>query len=267
VVGGGLASIDVVKVLQLEMTSRRLAERGIATDLVEMEVEGIPATLAHHGLEWKDLGLEGCSLYYRRRIEDMPLAEAPPAATPEQTKKVEAVRRRILEKAQAKFLFKVEPLWSPIGLLTHGDRLEGLRFARTRLNEHGKALIVAGEVRNVEAPLTISSIGSIPEPIEGLPMDGELLRLADLDLGKVLDFEQVFGCGNVVTGKGNLVASRRHADQVAAAMVGRLELRANGNADGAVDELLRRVRERQEIVGYPSDYRSWIQRVAPHEPG
>jgi NADPH-dependent glutamate synthase beta subunit-like oxidoreductase len=266
VVGGGLASIDVVKVLQLEMTCRKLAERGIHPDLVEMEVEGIPATLARHGIEWKELGIEGCRLYYRRRIEDMPLAEAPPNAKPEQIAKIEAVRRRILEKAQAKFLFHVEPLWSPIGLLTHGDRLEGLRFARTRLNEQGKAVIVAGEVRNVEAPLVISSIGSIPEPIEGLPMDGELLRLSDFDLGKVLDYEHVFGCGNVVTGKGNLVASRRHADQVATAMIDRLELRANGNAEGAVGELLRRVRERQDIVGYGSDYHSWIERVAPVDP-
>jgi len=266
VVGGGLASIDVVKVLQLEMTCRKLAERGIVADLVEMEVEGIPATLAQHGLEWKDLGLEGATIYYRRRIEDMPLAEAPPNAKPEQIAKVEAVRRRILEKAQSKFLFKVEPLWSPIGLLTHGDRLEGLRFARTRLNEHGKAVIVSGEVLNVDAPLTISSIGSIPEPIEGLAMDGELLRLADFDLGKVVDYDHVFGCGNVVTGKGNLVASRRHADQVATAMVDRLELRANGNVESAIGDLLRRVRERQDMVGYPSDYRAWIQQVAPQDP-
>jgi len=266
IVGGGLASIDVVKVLQLEMTCRKLAERGIVADLVEMEVEGIPATLAQHGLEWKDLGLEGATIYYRRRIEDMPLAEAPPNAKPEQIAKVEAVRRRILEKAQSKFLFKVEPLWSPIGLLTHGDRLEGLRFARTRLNEHGKAVIVSGEVLNVDAPLTISSIGSIPEPIEGLAMDGELLRLADFDLGKVVDYDHVFGCGNVVTGKGNLVASRRHADQVATAMVDRLELRANGNVESAIGDLLRRVRERQDMVGYPSDYRAWIQQVAPQDP-
>jgi ferredoxin--NADP+ reductase len=266
VVGGGLASIDVAKALQLETTYRKLADRGIRVDLIEMEVEGIPATLAKHGLEWKDLGLEGCSIYYRRRVEDMPLAEAPAQASPEQLKKVEAVRRRILEKAQAKFLFRVEPLWSPIGLLTHGDRLEGLRFARTRLNEHGKAVLVPGEVRNVEAPLTISSIGSIPEPIEGLPMDGELLRLADLDLGKVLDYDQVFGCGNVVTGKGNLVASRRHADQVATAVVDRLAVHANGNADAAFADLLRRVRQRQDSVGYPADYRAWARQVAPADP-
>lgn len=265
IVGGGLASIDVAKVLQLEMTVSKLAERGITADLVQMEVDGIPATLQHHGLEWSDLGLEGCVIYYRRRIEDMPLAEVPPNATPEQQKKVETVRRRILEKAQSKFLFRVEPQWAPIGLLTHGDRLEGLRFARTRLNEHGKAVLVPGEVRNVEAPLTISSIGSIPEPIEGLPMDGELLRLTDFELGKVVDFENVFGCGNVVTGKGNLVASRRHADQVATAVVDRLQTRVNGNAEAAYADLFRRIRERQQIVGYGSGYRNWIAQVAPPE--
>lgn len=263
IVGGGLASIDVAKVLQLEATIRKLAERGIEQDLVELETAGIPATLERYGLRWEDLGLRGCTLYYRRRIEDMPLAEIPLRATPEQAKRIEGVRRRILEKAQAKYKFQVEPLWSPIGLLTHGDRLEGLRFARTRLDEHGKAVIVPGEVRNVEAPLTISSIGSIPQPIEGLPMDGELLRLADFEHGRVMDFENVFGCGNAVTGKGNLVASRRHASHVASYVLEHLDVPAAGSE--ATEEVLRRVRERQEVVGYPGDYRSWIERVAPPE--
>src|SRR5581483_11038184 len=65
VVGGGLASIDVVKVLQLESVSRRLKARGIDVDLIEMEVDGIPETLARHGLKYEDLGLWGCTLYYR----------------------------------------------------------------------------------------------------------------------------------------------------------------------------------------------------------
>ena len=66
VVGGGLASIDVVKVLMLETTRAKLRERGIEVDLVEMEVKGIPKTLERHGLAFEDLGLEGCTLFYRR---------------------------------------------------------------------------------------------------------------------------------------------------------------------------------------------------------
>src|SRR5690242_3788001 len=41
VVGGGLASIDVVKVLQIEATLKGLAERGIQEDMVRIEREGV----------------------------------------------------------------------------------------------------------------------------------------------------------------------------------------------------------------------------------
>ena len=83
VVGGGLASIDVAKALMLEITRAKLAERGIEVDLVEMEVKGIPKTCERHGLGYEDLGIEGCTLFYRRGESDMPLVEIPEAqATP-----------------------------------------------------------------------------------------------------------------------------------------------------------------------------------------
>src|SRR3984893_3643609 len=44
VVGGALASIDVVKILQLETYERALAARGIQTNMHELEKKGIPAT-------------------------------------------------------------------------------------------------------------------------------------------------------------------------------------------------------------------------------
>ncbi len=263
VVGGGLASIDVVKVVQLVTTRDALARRGIQEDILAMEAAGIPETLARHGLTWEDVGLRGCTLFYRRRIEDMPLTELPPNARPEQIEKAGAVRRRILEKAQSKFLFRVEPLAMPVGLLVEGDRLVGLRFARTRVDASGRAEVVPGEEWEVRSELVISSIGSIPAPIEGLAMEGELLRIEDFERGKVADYEHVFGCGNAVTGKGNLVASRRHGAQVAAHLAQRLDACANGNhSPERTAALLARVRERQRAVGFES-YRSWIERVRP----
>jgi NADPH-dependent glutamate synthase beta subunit-like oxidoreductase len=264
VIGGGLASIDVVKVLQLETTCRALEKRGIAADLIEMEVDGIPETLARHGLSWADLGVEPCTLYYRRRIEDMPLAEAPEKATPEQISKSENVRRRILEKAQAKYLFRIEPLTVPTGLVTDGDRLIGLRLARTRIDASGRAVVVPGEEREIRTGLVISSIGSIPEPIEGLKMDGELLRLESFDHGKVAEYEHVFGCGNVVTGKGNLVASRKHSAKVAAFLAAQPDPAHDGEDRArVVERLVQLVRDRQRSVGFDGDYRSWIARVKP----
>jgi len=263
VVGGGLASIDVVKVLQLIKTRDALAARGIQQDLLEMETKGIPETLAGHGLTWDDLGLRGCTLLYRRRIEDMPLTE-PPVGRPENPEKAAQVRRKILDKAQSKFLFRVEALATPIGLIVEGERLVGLRCARTRIDDSGRAAIVPGEEYDVRTPLVVSSIGSIPEPIEGLAMHGELLRIEDHERGKIADFEHVFGCGNVITGKGNLVASRRHSGQVVTHIAQRLDLQNSGwKQSESSAALLDRVRERQRTVGFDGDYRAWIERVRP----
>src|SRR5271170_3015704 len=65
VVGGGLASIDVVKVLQLENYERALRARGVQTDVYELEKKGIPATCKAHGVAPEDLGVNGCLLIYR----------------------------------------------------------------------------------------------------------------------------------------------------------------------------------------------------------
>ncbi|MFP6640363.1 MAG: FAD-dependent oxidoreductase, partial [Myxococcota bacterium] len=77
VVGGGLASIDVAKIVTLTCTQRALAERGIETSIVQLETKGIPKILAAHDLTWEELGLAGCTIYYRRRMEDMPLVGIP----------------------------------------------------------------------------------------------------------------------------------------------------------------------------------------------
>lgn len=261
VVGGGLASIDVVKVLQLVKVRDALAARGIEQDLLAMEAKGIPETLAKHGLTHEQLGLRGCTLAYRRRIEDMPLTEPPAGGKVEDPLKAATVRRKIFEKAQSKFLFNVEPLAMPVGLVVEGERLVGLRFARTRVDDTGRAAVVPGEDFDMRSAMIVSSIGSIPEPIDGLAMHGELLRIEDHERGKIADFEHVFGCGNVITGKGNLVASRRHSAQVA----GHLVQRFNGDtrASEHTVALLERVKERQRSVGFDGDYRAWIERVRP----
>jgi len=123
----------------------------------------------------------------------------------------------------------------------------------------------------------ISSIGSIPEEIPGIPMKGELFAFSDWELGRLADWPTVFSAGNVVTGKGNIVASRKHASQVAERMVEDLRDQAAALAEqvaeavaerpplapDALRELEARVRARQEAVGYTGDYASWIARVTP----
>jgi NADPH-dependent glutamate synthase beta subunit-like oxidoreductase len=275
VVGGGLASIDVAKVLMLETARARLRERGLDAPLLELEVKGIPKVLERHGLRFEDLGLRGCTLFYRRRVEDMPLVGLPDDATPERRAKVEGARRRLVEKAIEKFRFHIEPLAAPDGLLIEGDRLVGLRFRRTKM-EHGK-LVATDETFERRGAYVISSIGSIPEPIPGIAMKGELFAFTDWDLGRLAAWPTVYSAGNVVTGKGNIVASRNHAAHVAEQMAEELRGRAAALAeqvtasvaarpahdDAARAALEARVRARQQAVGYPGDYPAWIARVTP----
>ena len=292
VVGGGLASIDVVKVLMLETTRARLAERGIDVPMVQLEVKGIPRTLTAHGLAWEDLGLAGCTLFYRRRVLDMPLVEAPEGATAERLAKVANARQKLLEKAMEKYRFRFEALAAPDGLVVEGGRLAGLRFRRTRIE--GGRVVPLDETWERRGAYVISSIGSIPAPMEGIPMKGELYDFQDWDLGRLEGYPSVFAAGNVVTGKGNIVASRKHAAMVSEYVVEQFLGLGDGHAgeeaitDAAVrqarelagrvaehlsaceplpppalDALFARVRERQQIVGYDGDYPAWIARVTP----
>jgi NADPH-dependent glutamate synthase beta subunit-like oxidoreductase len=292
VVGGGLASIDVMKVLQIETTRHALAARGIEVETLRLEHEGIPEVLGAHGLTWESLGLRGATLFYRRRVEDMPLTEIPENVDPIRRRKFETTRRRILEKATAKYLFHVRPERMPVGLLVEDDRLVGLRFQHTRV-EDGRAVPVDGAFEAARAPLVVSSIGSVPDPIPGIARRGTLYDYADPELGRVRGYENVFAIGNVITGKGNIAVSRKHSLRVASRLVERflglgghegeermLDSEVARARDGAapiaawvtrrprLDEaqlaaLLARVRARQVAVGYAGTYREWIARVTP----
>jgi NADPH-dependent glutamate synthase beta subunit-like oxidoreductase len=296
VIGGGLASIDVIKVLQIEGARRTLEQRGIHVDMLHLEHAGIPAALAEHGLTWESLGLNGATLYYRRRIEDMPLADMPEDADAARRQKFEATRRRIVEKAMRKYLFQVQPLRAPVGFIVEGDRLVGLRFQHTEMKD-GRLTSVDGAFDDVRAPLIISSIGSIPAPIAGVPHQGEVYKFIDPDLGQVAGYDAVFGAGNAVTGKGNIVASRKHGIRVGMHLIEHFLgvgeddsdhtgeeaglnmiqapvdesvekisawVRARPALDAAqVEAILQRVRARQQAVGYSGTYSDWIARFTP----
>jgi ferredoxin/flavodoxin---NADP+ reductase len=267
VIGGGLASIDVAKVIQLELAARALRARGIEIDLVEMETGGIPEALHKHGLRWEDLGLQGCTLIYRRRPEDMPLVDLPDGANEKVREKIAKQRERMLEKATSKYLFRVQPLAAPQRLILEGERVVGVELARTAME--GGRLVTTEERFELRGPMVISSIGSIPAPLPGVDMKGELYAFDDTELGRIGAHPTLFSVGNVVTGKGNIVASRKHAKQVAGHVTQKylqiaeqVKTLAPLGAD-AHAKLLRRVAARQAEVGYAGDYRGWI---AAHTP-
>jgi NADPH-dependent glutamate synthase beta subunit-like oxidoreductase len=268
VVGGGLASIDVVKAINLELAAGALREKGVELDYEDLEVEGIPKALAAHGLTWEGLGFEGATLFYRRRVEDMPLVSLPDGANEKVVAKIEKTRAHMLEKAVSKYLFHVRPLRAPHSLLIENGRVVGMRFAVTKM-EGGK-LVTTAETEDVRGSQVISSIGSIPEPIEGVPQKGELYAYSDWDLGRLPDFPTLFAAGNVVTGKGNIVDSRKHARHVGNYVRDEYLKLANGVktleplAPERRESLLKRVRARQERVAYRS-YAEWIKAARPPE--
>lgn len=292
VVGGGLASIDVVKVLMLENAKAKLAELGHEVDLEEMEKAGIPKTCESLGLTFESLGLKGATLIYRRRAEDMPVAEAPAGASEERILKVQASRKKILERAMSKFAFRFEPLASPEAALVEDGQMVGLKLRRMAPGE-GRRLEKTDEVFELRGSRVFSSIGSIPEPIEGVDMKGELFAFTDWDLGRLDAYPTVFSAGNVVTGKGNIVASRKHSKQVGAhvssvylgltpsegtELTDGLHASAEAKAGAIADEmastiepvsgetlsaLMRRVEEQQRKVGFDGDLRAWLSKHPP----
>src|SRR6266851_2163244 len=218
VVGGGLASIDVAKILQLENYERVLRARGVQTDVYELEKKGVPVVCEMHGIAPEDLGVKGCLLSYRRLGEDMPLAQPPENATPEQIAKTEAIRQKMLRLAQEKYLFRVQDRRVPTGLLVEDGRLVGLKVAETKV-EGRKAEPIPGSEYQLRAPLVISSIGSVPEKISGVVTKGEYYDFSQEGLPRYLESDRVFGVGNVVTGRGNIRASLAHSQEVTTKLI------------------------------------------------
>jgi hypothetical protein len=292
VVGGGLASIDVVKIINLELYERALRARGIETDMHELERHGINKALEKHKLTAEQLGVKGCTLFYRRRKRDMPLASPPDNATPEQLEKIGGVREKVMDVCMKKYLVRFEELHVPVAPIAEGDRMVGLRFRRTEMKD-GKLVEVAGSEREVRAPMTVSSIGSIPESMPGVPMKGELYQWASWDTGELHGAVGVYGLGNVLTGKGNIKASRQNAKEIIEHVGSYLGL--TGSEAGAqamyqeahaaareaaqpiadavqekpslppekVDAILARVKKRWSEIGYGGDYRAYIEKVRP----
>ena len=292
VVGGGLASIDVVKVLQLENYERAMRARGITTSMHELE-KGIPAACKAHGVMPEELGVKGCLLIYRRREQDMPLAQPPDNATPEQIAKTEQVRQKMLRLAREKYLFRVQDRRLTTGLIVENGRVVGLKAAETKI-EGRSAQPIPGSEQELRAPLVISSIGSVPEIIEGITMKGEYYTFSGEALPRYSGCEHVFGVGNVVTGQGNIRVSLIHSQRVTnhlienyigigdgkgdlSALYEAAEAQAAGQAE-AVERAVRsapalssekladiekRIRMLQDKAGYTSDYDSWIAKVTP----
>ncbi len=214
VIGGGLASLDIVKILMIETVQKALKEKDHQVDMFTLD-RSISKVLNELGYSLEDLGLKGCTLFYRRRDIDMPLSPLP-SETEEQLKKAQAVRKKIMDNFLKKYLFRFEPCWAPTDKIVHQDQdqLQGIKFQKTKI-ENGKVVNVQGVHKEFMSPLVISSIGSLPEKIPGVPNKGSTFAVNEEDCCRLEGFENVFALGNAVTGRGNIKESMVHGKKIA----------------------------------------------------
>ena len=252
VIGGGLASIDVCKITQLELVRQKVESKIENFDIIEMEHKGIPKYLEQYDMKYEDLGINGTTLVYRRNIENMPLTTIPEDATPEMVEKRKLARRKILNNTLDKFLFKVAECTQPVGLSYEDNILNGIEVIENEIID-GKLIAKENSNKILHGNTFISSIGSLPEPIQGIPMDGSTYNIVDEDSGKFDELEKVHGMGNAITGKGNIKASR-----VSAKTVGDLTIDLIHDIDqDVIDNINSKVKEWQSKSSYDGNYFEW----------
>ena len=297
VVGGGLASLDVIKIVMMELVEKKLKEKlgnDIIVDQFEMEKRGIDKYLQQFDLEFKDLGIKGATLVYRRKGKNMPLKQ-PQGGTQEAKEKAQIVSQRILDNYMQKFHFHFIPEATPIDYTEKDGKLTGLVLQKYHTDENGKLYFIAGETLNVDTEQVISSIGSIPEPIPGIPYEGDRLKTADKDSSKIYGYDNVFAIGNAVTGKGNIKTAKEHGSLVTKSLLDSYLQKNTQAFDMEIEAYNKEVREKtdnkiaeifknlfdkdvpdaitidhiwevskmyQARVGY-KDYKSWIEKNKP----
>ena len=289
VIGGGLASLDVVKILMIESVQKALRERGHEVDMFTLD-RSISKVLDELGYTLEDLGLKGCTLFYRRRDIDMPLSPLP-TDTPEQLAKAQGVRKKIMDNFLSKYLFRFEPCWAPVDKVVEGDQLIGMVFQKTKI-ENGKVIPVDGELKEFRSPLIISSIGSLPEKIPGIPDRGATFAVNEDECCRLEGYENVFALGNAVTGRGNIKESMVHGREIALGVMdqhldwqeedyenwlraseGQIEQQVSSISDRIEhqqflsEEVINNIQEKiqalQQSTGYPGNFMEWVAKNLP----
>ncbi len=289
VIGGGLASLDVVKILMIETVQKALRERGHQVNMFTLD-RSISKVLDELGYSLNDLGLKGCTLFYRRRDLDMPLSPLP-TETSEQLEKAQGVRKKIMDNFLKKYLFRFEPCWAPIEKIVSGDQLQGMVFQKTKI-EDGKVVNVTGEQKEFMSPLVISSIGSLPEKIPGIPDRGSTFDVNEDDSCRMEGYKNVFALGNAVTGRGNIKESMIHGKEVALGVMdhhlnwqeedyenwlrgseNQIDHQVSGIADQierqqflsseVINSIQEKISDLQTSAGYGGNFRQWVDENLP----
>lgn len=291
VIGGGLASLDIMKIVVIRQILQRLQEKGIKYDALRLEKIGVPKSLLQLGVTWEELEIESPTLIVRSALEEMPLTPIPEDAGPQLIEKAKATRRKMIAKLQEKFPFKLVTNYQAVDKIVENGRLAGLELQKTK-SENGDISLIPGTETKIKSELVIASIGSIPEPLPGIPMNGEIFDVVDFNSGKINMFHNVFALGNAVTGRGNIRQSMLHSKQVTETIVDQylstndddyakiFEAR-NEQAERRVTFILEAIKEQpalttqekeiimervaalQDKAGYSGDFDAWIRAHLP----
>ena len=293
VIGGGLSSLDVMKLGMIELVQNALLKhKGLDIDLFTFEKKGILKILNELHLTLKDLKLKGMQLVYRRNAADMPL-KTPRDNSKESILKAREVSDKLLKKYAENFMFQFIPLSSPLEKIENNGKLEGVIFHKNKLIDQ-KLIPLKEDTFKIETTMVISSIGSLPEKIIGLPYDYSILKMKNKNGYKVSGFTNVFAIGNAVTGKGNIRESKKHGADMTNKIINEHLLKEdaieiwlknyNENIrsevqeqmdeieaeiqskkimpDIVIDNILSKTKKLQEKIGYKS-YESWILSKTP----
>lgn len=216
VIGGGLASIDVAKICQFQLAKKAFKRHGIEFDAVHFDHYGIAKTAEAHGLSLQDLKIKPAQLFYRKRVEDMPLVPLGEDPDPQKLEKAKLVREKLIANATEKYGFQVFPLASPVELEVENGSVAGVRFQKNTCE--GETFKATSETFLVPTSMVISSIGSIPQPLPGIPMVGELYDAESYHTGALNSLAGVYCVGNAITGRGNIKDSFKNAARLGTVM-------------------------------------------------
>ena len=210
VIGGGLASIDVVKLFMIDTVQKALVRRGIGVSMYDLEKKGVSEILEKHNLSLEKLGLKGATLVYRRREMDMPLSPRP-RITDKEISDSQRIALKIMTKYKKKFLFNFMELSVLEDFEVKDDNISALIFQKMIIDEDGNLVKDGDNKHHHETTFVTSSIGSIPELIPGMPTKGALYDIEDQNTCRIAGHSNLFAIGNTVTGKGNIVTSLKHS--------------------------------------------------------
>ncbi len=294
VIGGGLASIDVVKMVMIEIAQKALKkQKGVEIDLFTFEKKGVAKILEENKTSLDELGLKGCTLFYRKRVQDMPLYPRK-GDSPAHIEKAQRVTQKLLLNYQSKYLFRFEGSCVPKGFSEKNGKLVGITFERAPEKGDNSP----PEICKFDTELVISSIGSLPEALPSIPYKGDYLKTYGEFGHKIEGFDNVFAIGNVVTGKGNILDSKKHGREITGKIIEghfadiklhdpmeenyhnyfrKIEAGVETSLGAVVTELdqckihpdedIQRIltitKELQEKVGFDGDYQKWVNSWRP----